>query len=302
MKNILLSLIICLIGTATKAQITATVKDPTDQKPIPYVNIWVENENIGVTADENGKFTISAPVNSKLVFNALGYEIKSIISSTINDVVYLSPKIFELNEIKVYPKNIEELKFGTFPSDSINSSISMGEALIPLMIARYFKYDTTINKTPYLKSLKILTKSRINNSLFKIRLYNSSENGVPDKEILNENIFANAIKGKSNTIIDLTNYNITFPEQGIFIVLESLIIKENKYEYDFYPDIKNRKIKERRISYEPSFCARFTSKDLGDTWTYRKGNWIQMSTISRPPGLPQPPKYNLLAIELTLTN
>jgi hypothetical protein len=23
-------------------------------KPIPYVNIWVENENIGTTSEENG--------------------------------------------------------------------------------------------------------------------------------------------------------------------------------------------------------------------------------------------------------
>ena len=101
MKNVFFNLILCFISFISQAQITATIKNPTDQKPIPYVNIWVENENIGVTADENGKFTLIASTNSKLVFNALGYVDKTIEASKIDGIVYLIPKVFELKEVVV---------------------------------------------------------------------------------------------------------------------------------------------------------------------------------------------------------
>ena len=95
MKLILTLITLCFGSFVSNAQITATVKNPTDQKPIAYVNIWVENENIGVTADENGKFTIVAPANSKLIFNALGYDNKTMEASKIDEIVYLIPKVFE---------------------------------------------------------------------------------------------------------------------------------------------------------------------------------------------------------------
>jgi hypothetical protein len=47
-------------------------------KPIPYVNIWVENENIGTTSEENGSFSIHVEDQNKvLIFSALGFETKS---------------------------------------------------------------------------------------------------------------------------------------------------------------------------------------------------------------------------------
>jgi hypothetical protein len=47
-------------------------------KPIPYVNIWVENENIGTTSEENGSFSIHVEDQNKvLIFSALGLKPKS---------------------------------------------------------------------------------------------------------------------------------------------------------------------------------------------------------------------------------
>ena len=113
MKNVFFILVLCCLSFNLKAQITATIKNPTDQKPIPYVNIWVENENIGVTADENGKFSIVALANSKLVFNALGYDDKTIEASKIDGIVYLIPKVFELKEVIVYQlKKLLKIKLG----------------------------------------------------------------------------------------------------------------------------------------------------------------------------------------------
>ena len=44
--------VLILISQFTFSQIRGVVKDSLTGNPIPYVNIWVENENIGTTSEE----------------------------------------------------------------------------------------------------------------------------------------------------------------------------------------------------------------------------------------------------------
>ena len=57
-EKTLLSLLI-FINCSISAQIKGVVKDSLSRKPIPYVNIWVENESVGSTSEENGAFFIN---------------------------------------------------------------------------------------------------------------------------------------------------------------------------------------------------------------------------------------------------
>ena len=52
------------------AQTKGVVVDESG-KPIPYVNIWVENENIGTISEENVVFSITASANKNLIFSIL---------------------------------------------------------------------------------------------------------------------------------------------------------------------------------------------------------------------------------------
>jgi len=49
MRNYILFLI-SLVSEISFGQITSIVKDSVSNKPIPYVNIWIENENIGTSS------------------------------------------------------------------------------------------------------------------------------------------------------------------------------------------------------------------------------------------------------------
>jgi CarboxypepD_reg-like domain len=57
-----------LISFSISAQIKGVVKDSISGKPIPYVNILVENENIGTTSEENGEFVIYPSEKSKRLY------------------------------------------------------------------------------------------------------------------------------------------------------------------------------------------------------------------------------------------
>lgn len=100
------------------------VTDSETKEPISYVNIWVENENMGTTSDEDGYFELRARRSKIIVFSAIGYETKRIISDSIKGSIELVPMILELGEIVVRPeqlgrKNTKELIFGKFKKSKI---------------------------------------------------------------------------------------------------------------------------------------------------------------------------------------
>ena len=82
------------------SQIKGKVVD-ADNRPIPFVNIWVQNGNIGTTTEENGEFILSENNNNKnLIFSALGYE-KQSIKATSNILVVLKSFLISLDSM--YP-------------------------------------------------------------------------------------------------------------------------------------------------------------------------------------------------------
>ena len=83
-----------LISLSFFAQTKGIVVDESG-KPIPYVNIWVENENIGTTSEENGQFSIITGENKILVFSAIGFET---LKSKLNESgkVVLKPIVYQI--------------------------------------------------------------------------------------------------------------------------------------------------------------------------------------------------------------
>lgn len=67
------TLLLLLLGTFIYSQIKEIVLNESN-KPIPYINIWVENENIGTTSNEGGSFNIDAKTDKELVCSAIGFE------------------------------------------------------------------------------------------------------------------------------------------------------------------------------------------------------------------------------------
>ena len=72
------------------AQIRGVVKDSISGEPIPFVNIWVENETIGTTSEIDGSFFLEASKEKNIVISVLGYERKTLKGKEIA-IVYLKP-------------------------------------------------------------------------------------------------------------------------------------------------------------------------------------------------------------------
>ena len=101
--SILLLLISNLIWSQNN-KIRGVIKDSETFQPIPYVNIYSENElknnSTGSISNENGEFTI---INnkSKIVFSHINYETFSIESDGNFKEILLKPKNYVLDEIVI---------------------------------------------------------------------------------------------------------------------------------------------------------------------------------------------------------
>ncbi|GGC81508.1 membrane protein [Flavobacterium lutivivi] len=262
--------ILLIISQFTFSQIKGIVKDSISGEPIPYVNIWVENENIGTTSEEDGTFTINANEEKKLVFSALGYEEKEIISKT--KTILLKPKFFQLNEIVIQqPKLAEEIEIGNYETNGFRFGVGNINSAV------FFRPDKEMLAHPFLKKIKFMTKSKVDNAKIRIRILSNNSNNSPDKSLLDEEIIITVKKGKNKNLIDLRDFHFKIPKEGFFVSFEKLLIESNKYFDEFtYKDNRGNKVTQKSMSIEPELCYVPEEKDI--VWqSSMNGKWIKAS-------------------------
>ena len=296
----LLTITILLISNLGFSQLKAVIINSETKEKVQYVNIWIENENIGTTSNENGEFSLDISRGKILSLSSLGYEKKRIEISKISNTISLNPKITELQEIIINStKQRKELLIGKFNDSEVGYYYASLNK--PEIKARFFPFDSIYSITPYLKKLKFRIYSDKQNAKFNVRLYSIGKNGEPKNPLYEKNIIGTVKKGTKNIELDLSGLDITFPESGLFVSYEWLIIKENEFKTSF--PIKDSKEREEKIMYEPKIGFLPSGKD-DNSWTYKNGKWQKVIAINEKSNSPKEyiNKFGLLAIEMTLTN
>ena len=213
-----------LFGFSVSAQVKGIVVDEFS-KPIPYVNIWVENENNSTTSEENGEFTITCQPNKNLVFSVLGYE-KKIVKVSEADSVILKISAFELNEIIIAKRfETKEIEIG-------NVKIASYQAFEngPRIDLKFFPYLAKYKRTRYIKQVNFFTDCQLETSSFKIHFYSVNADGSPGEEMLNKDFLVSVKKGVKKTFFNVVDFNLKMPKTGIFVGFEKLLIERNKLE------------------------------------------------------------------------
>jgi hypothetical protein len=260
------SLLFFFLTISLSAQIRGVVKDSISGEPIPFVNIWVENETIGTTSETNGSFSLDIKEEKVLVFSALGYEVKK--ASSKSEVILLKPKVFELKEVVIeQPKSKKEIEIGTkLQKTSVRISDQVGN-----LKGRYFAFKEEYKNSKFIRNIRIFTDSKVNNSKFKIRVLSVDINGFPDSDILNEDLIITVKKGKRENIINLQDYNLIFPENGIFVVFETLFLNENKITYKSYNQFTKQNQQVSR--YEPGLVCNLVDEE--NTYIFTSKGWYK---------------------------
>jgi hypothetical protein len=301
-----------LISISFFAQTKGVVVDESG-KPIPYVNIWVEDENVGTTSEENGAFSIIGAENKILVFSAVGFQtLKAKLNES--EKVVLKAIAYQLDEV-VIQKRIgkDEIEIGKYKKKNIN--LYYGSATQPTIIAKFIAPTQDIKAHPFIDRITFLTLSMINNAKIKVRFYEVAQDGSPGLDYSDDIIIVSVKSGKQNNTIDLKDKNIKIPDSGLFIAFEWMIIEENKYTYEYTIDEENtqslggildlkKKVHKNGTLYNPSIGT--TPSDSSTSWQYATGKWVSRKIHKKADSFKLEDKYDNkfgeLAIKITLTN
>lgn len=251
------------------SQTKGIVKDSITGQPIPYVSVWVENETIGTTAEENGEFIINTnDQNKNLVFSVLGYE-RKVLKVSKSASVFLSPSALELGEVTITNKKEKrQVEIGKTKS-VIQEAFDNG----PRMDAKFFPYDPDYKKTKWIKKVTILTDSKVEDATIKLHLYAVDENGFPGKELLSKDYIVTLQKGIFKHKVDISEFNIQMPKNGIFVAFEKLIIAKNKLEKTITD--YNSNTTKTQITYSPLVLYNSVEKEY--LFSYSGGRWIKLT-------------------------
>ena len=280
-----------LFSLSISAQTKGVVVDESG-KPIPYVNIWVENENIGTTSEENGAFSIPASANKNLIFSILGFEKRIIKASEASNVI-MKAVSFQLDEV-VVARHFETKKIEI---GQINNSVLEAFDNGPRIDVKLFPYEAAYKKTKFIKKVSILTDSRIDNATVKIHFYKADANGFPGEELLTRDYIVTIQKGVVRNGFDLTDLNLKMPKTGLFIGFEKLLISKNKLEKTIVNS--NTQKTSVQVIYYPLVLYNYIERDY--LFTFSGGKWSRQ-TSDKNQGSSGKIKVYEPAINLVLTN
>ena len=287
-----LILLFLSFSMSVSAQIKGVVKDSLTGKPISYANIWVENENIGVSSEENGTFSISTTKTKNLVFSALGYE-KKVVKAAAANVVNLNPKSLQLEEVVVTNKlQTKIIEIGKSKSP-IYQAFDNG----PRIDVKFFPYYPKYKKTRNIRQVTVETDSKIDDATIKIHFYSVNENGFPGEELLTKDFVTTVKKGVKKNIFSIADFNLRIPKKGLFVGFEKLIIEKNKVETTITD--YNSNTTSIKKSYFPLVLYNFEERDF--IFSFSGGKWNKETKYDNN-GLAVKMMVYEPAINLILTN
>jgi len=223
-KLSLILLFFCSFNELFGQSICGKIIDSESLAEVEYATITIPNKQFGIVSDIQGCFNIDLNKIEKSDFiyaSALGYFPDSILlNSGINTdtlVIKLKRKNFQLNEVVIHSQKIKSIKLGI---DNTPKRIMWNYGLPGLQRAIFIDNKKN-NKNLFISSVGVYIDTiGFSQTPLRIRILSKSENGLPDKDLLESNvILRNSIAGEYN-IIDLSEYQIAFPTSGAFVSIE----------------------------------------------------------------------------------
>lgn len=261
------------------------VRDADTKTPIPYVNLSILNTLKGTSTDEKGYFYIEVPevfLQKQIHISALGYEDQITIVGNLfeSGTIYLKEAVFELDEVVIADElgNSEILN----PISSYSVTSGFTSSATPWVLALYFP---NIGARPKLVDKVMIYFQQTDDTdrkeaKFRLRIYEvDPDTGTPGRDLLRESLVLNTPGSASHLTVDLSEYQIVTPREGVYIGLEWLFIPSNWYRSVRIDPISKEKYVEDRFA--PTFGGVYSSNFNFKTMIYGMGSWNPFGVVSR---------------------
>ena len=292
MKKLLFFLFISTQVFSQRINFEGKLVDAKTQEPIVYANISFLNSDKGISSTEDGTFLMNLNekyLNSKVHISCLNYKDTIVVAKDLyKKTLFLNPISEVLNEI-VLTKKIDKC----VTLDEVKKKVEAIHTSGMRMIAKYFPNSKKNSCCNYISTIEIhFSKRHSKQSKFRFRIFDKDEKtGNPKNDLLKINIPLTLKPGDLKLTVNLEDYNIEMPENGLFIAFEKLFIPFNEYG-------KNENDENSEVLYSPVVgFTKYPKKKENDLYFYVKGNW-QKWALSKVKSY----KKYTPSISLTLTN
>ncbi|WP_250434043.1 peptidase associated/transthyretin-like domain-containing protein [Hanstruepera flava] len=289
-------LISSLLFTSLICSGQVTIKSSKTQDGIPYATISFGNGQ-GVFADDEGVFIFTEklyPDVDTLFVTSLGYKNVIVPTSELSDTILMDEEVSQLNEVVLVADNrkfSEETLKPYLDDDYYHCWLPTIESEIAVFFrnpdADLKKLSTvhfpiTLESKDWEKRKRKNAEKKPFSTLFKVKFYENN-NGLPGQVLTYENIVFRATEKNGDVHnLDVSEYNITFPENGFFVSLQ--VLGYTDAQGKLLPNKKYKEIKSKNgiVKIPTNFrpLLPFTS-EIPEHRTYIKrvfingNNWVQ---------------------------
>ncbi|MDY8136171.1 carboxypeptidase-like regulatory domain-containing protein [Aquimarina sp. 2201CG5-10] len=233
---------------------TYSIKDSVQNSPVSYATISFGNGN-GSFADADGQFKFSKkwyPDIDSLYISAIGYKELAVSVNNLSKNIQLLQDVSELKEVLITAERKRKYKTKKRPSTIHDNYFKCWLPTVESEIAVFFTRDpdkSTKIASVYLpvkmeNSNRNSTRKQSFSTLFKMQFY-SNNKGTPGKRLSYDDIIFNITnKDKSNFELDISEYKVYIPKEGIFVSIQVLgyADKQGKLQQTKkYSEIETRK-------------------------------------------------------------
>lgn len=246
-KYFLLLLAFPILSLAANVQdftVRSLVLDKESGQVLPFANIMVEHRDMGTTADIAGSFSLTLTKelkNDTLVISYMGYHTKRIcVCDVVPEGIEMQSKVYLLDAFQVVPGRRKTLEINRFNrreclvpysnQQSTSSDLWLPQRpMEPSIEAMFFPNNLEGNRSTLIKEVWIYTRSWSLPAHFRLRILRADESNYPVEDMITENVVVTVNKRQELVKINLEEYMLIFPEKGVFVGVELLIIPENKH-------------------------------------------------------------------------
>ena len=205
------------------------IKEERTGLSIAYVTCFNKTLGKGVYSSSEGELTMDVNLGDTLVFSCMAYEDDTLFVNNFEEKeVYLKTKSVILGEVSISSKNIEKkkkLKVGY----KKKTSHRFGIGVYGTEVARYFNDSSIHGKV--IQRLIVPVKTDKEAGVVRLHLYSVDSNGMPYEDLIPVNIvLTDSLVKRKAWVADLTEYNIVFPENGVFVSTEYFFTVHQKVE------------------------------------------------------------------------
>ena len=213
--TILLVLFCCTIKAQTFIVLNAVTKEP-----VPFATVLARHNQEPVSQDycnQDGSVKISVSNYDVLEISCIGFMDKTIKKADVGAEVLLQPNAFELDEV-VITGSANVVAVGYADKKMFDS----GGTAAGFTDAVYI--TNTTGNAGYIKSFLFKIIKAKNRFAYRLHFYKPTVGGHhPGDEVTPANIIGFVEKGaKGLAELDLSAYNIKFPEEGLYVGVEGL--------------------------------------------------------------------------------